>query len=60
MTETAEMTVLAETAVMEPEEAFAAELPAPPMAVGGLVEVEVKRWHGAADSRVYGWQRMSS
>ncbi|WP_263356315.1 hypothetical protein [Acidicapsa ligni] len=21
-------------------------------------EVEVKRWHGAADSRVFGWQRM--
>jgi hypothetical protein len=58
MTETAELAVLAETAVMEPEEAFAAELPVPPMAVGGLVEVEVKRWHGAADSRVYGWQRM--
>jgi len=58
MAETAELAVLAETAVLEPEEAFAAETPAPPMAVGGLQEVEVKRWHGAADSRIYGWQRM--
>jgi hypothetical protein len=23
-----------------------------------MTEVEVKRWHGAADSRVFGWQRM--
>ena len=23
-----------------------------------IVEVEVKRWHGAADSRVFGWQQM--
>jgi len=21
-----------------------------------IVEVEVKRWHGTADSRVFGWQ----
>lgn len=26
--------------------------------VAQIVEVEVKRWHGAADSRVFGWQRM--
>ena len=23
-----------------------------------IVEVEVKRWHGEANSRTYGWQRM--
>jgi hypothetical protein len=23
-----------------------------------IAEVEVKRWHGTADSRVFGWQRM--
>ena len=23
-----------------------------------MVEVEVKRWHGEKDSRVFGWQRM--
>jgi hypothetical protein len=58
MAETAELAVLVETAVLEPEEVSAEEIPVPPMAVGGLVEVEVKRWHGAADSRVFGWQRM--
>jgi hypothetical protein len=26
--------------------------------VDQIVEVEVKRWHGTADSRVFGWQRM--
>jgi len=30
-------------------------IPAP---VAQITEVEVKRWHGSADSRVYGWQRM--
>lgn len=29
-----------------------------PTPVAQIVEVEVKRWHGAADSRVFGWQRM--
>lgn len=24
-----------------------------------LLEIEVKRWHGAPDARVFGWQRMS-
>ncbi len=24
-----------------------------------MVEVEVKRWHGTAETRVFGWQRMS-
>ncbi len=23
-----------------------------------MVEIEVKRWHGEADGRVFGWQRM--
>jgi hypothetical protein len=24
-----------------------------------MTEVEVKRWHGESDSRVFGWQRMT-
>jgi hypothetical protein len=61
MTETAEM---AETAVttgtvqMTEAEVFTEEAPVAPPAVGGLQEVEVKRWHGTAEARVYGWQRM--
>jgi hypothetical protein len=27
--------------------------------VAQMVDVEVKRWHGAPESRVFGWQRMS-
>jgi hypothetical protein len=26
--------------------------------VAQMLEVEVKRWHGDADNRVFGWQRM--
>ncbi len=29
-----------------------------PEPVARMAEVEVKRWHGTPDSRVYGWQRM--
>src|SRR5579862_7065251 len=35
-----------------------AEAPATKMPIAQIVEVEVKRWHGTADSRVFGWQRM--
>ncbi len=28
------------------------------LAAANMPEVEVKRWHGSADSRVFGWQRM--
>jgi len=34
------------------------EAPAAKMPVTQMVEVEVKRWHGEKDSRVFGWQRM--
>jgi len=33
-----------------------AQVEAVSMPVAQLVEVEVKRWHGAADGRVFGWQ----
>jgi hypothetical protein len=26
--------------------------------VGPMLEVEVKRWHGAGDDRIFGWQLM--
>jgi len=43
-------------------EAEESVVPAPdavaPVAPVLMGEVEVKRWHGAADSRVFGWQRM--
>jgi hypothetical protein len=63
MTETAELAVLAETAAMETaENEQTTEIETPveptPVAVGGLLEVEVKRWHGTADARVFGWRRM--
>jgi hypothetical protein len=29
-----------------------------PTPVAQILEVEVKRWHGAADDRVFGWQLM--
>jgi hypothetical protein len=27
--------------------------------MSSIAEVEVKRWHGESDQRVFGWQRMS-
>jgi len=40
-----------------PEAETSATVPAPAAVLMG--EVEVKRWHGAADSRVFGWQLMA-
>ncbi len=34
------------------------ETPVATLRAAKLQEVEVKRWHGTADSRVFGWQRM--
>jgi len=46
------MTEMAEqTEMMEPK---ANPIPK----VNQIVEIEVKRWHGTADSRVFGWQTM--
>jgi len=64
MTEMAELEGSAEEVTTETDQASEPETVAEvaaaiPVAVGGLLEVEVKRWHGAADSRVFGWQRMS-
>lgn len=53
-----------ETAAPEPELKPELEVepeaePAPAqLAAAKMPEVEVKRWHGTADSRVFGWQRM--
>jgi hypothetical protein len=38
---------------METTQAETTQTPA-----GQIVEVEVKRWHGSADNRVFGWQRL--
>ena len=35
-----------------------AQVEAVSMPAAQLVEVEVKRWHGAGDGRVFGWQLM--
>lgn len=51
-------TVAMEIAETEPVLTETAELAAIPLITFKLMEVEVKRWHGAADSRVFGWQRM--
>ena len=34
------------------------EMESAPAKAAPMIEVEVKRWHGAADSRVFGWQTM--
>ena len=47
-----------ETVPVEVLEAVEPEPELVQLAVAKMPEVEVKRWHGTADSRVFGWQRM--
>lgn len=52
-----------EPALMEGAISLDTEMPvaavaAAPKGAGRMFEVEVKRWHGAANSRTFGWQRM--
>jgi len=47
-----------EAAQAEPVHISVTQIPVAQVPMPQLIEVEVKRWHGSADSRVFGWQRM--